>query len=37
MLLNFECKDFWWEDKEGLSLYEDNYERVGFYCVDDLW
>ncbi|EMM6377940.1 phage tail protein [Pseudomonas aeruginosa] len=35
-LPNFERKDLWWEDKEGSSLYEDNYERAGFYRVDDL-
>lgn len=32
-LPNFERKDLWWEEVDGPSLYEDNFEAAGFYQV----
>ncbi|HEY0289886.1 MAG TPA: Mov34/MPN/PAD-1 family protein [Pseudomonas sp.] len=34
-LPNFERKDLWWEQKDGPSLYEDNFKAAGFYQVSD--
>lgn len=38
--LNIELPDFkrdnlWWENKEGESLYEENFAKAGFYKVDN--
>lgn len=31
---NFAREDLWWEEKDGESLYESQYEEAGFYLVD---
>lgn len=31
----FEREDGWWESKENSSLYEEQFEKAGFYLVDD--
>lgn len=31
----FERDDVWWENKEGPSLYEQAYEKAGFYVVEE--
>lgn len=35
-LPEFKRDNLWWENKEGNSLYEENFEKAGFYKVDDL-
>lgn len=34
-LPNFERSDLWWEQKDGPSLYEDNFKATGFYQVNE--
>ncbi len=34
-LPNFERSDLWWEQKDGPSLYEDNFAAAGFYQVSE--
>ena len=34
-LMNFERDDRWWESKDHVSLYLDNYEKAGFYEVSE--
>lgn len=34
-LPNFERQDLWWEQKDGPSHYEENFEAVGFVRVDE--
>lgn len=34
VLPNFERRDLWWEEAEGPSHYEDNFEQAGFTQVD---
>lgn len=33
---DYERNDRWWEDKNGASLYLDNFKREGFYQVDEI-
>lgn len=33
-LPNFARENLWWEDKNSPSLYEENFEKAGFYPVD---
>lgn len=35
-LPNFDRKELWWEDENGSSLYEENYESAGFERVSEM-
>jgi proteasome lid subunit RPN8/RPN11 len=35
LLPNFERQDLWWENKDGPSLYEDNFAAAGFFQVEE--
>lgn len=35
-LIDFERSNLWWEDKNSPSLYEENYEKAGFYKIPDM-